>query len=946
MRLMEKWMSIAALLPLALNLQAQDHPAAFVWKDGAGSGRQETVLFRRTFQMNGDADTAFINLFADSRYHLYVNGTHLNFGPSRFYPEAPQYDTYDLAPYLLQGENVVAVEVLSNGTVTFQVPLSRGGFIAWGEVRSPSGTISFETPGEWRMQVPDAYDSEALRFSFACGPMEILDGRKQPPAWNRPGFDDSLWAGPVLLADQGYWGQLTPRVIPELTRDEVVPFELLGIYREQQRERIYSFFIKTPDNTREEYGAGKQMYAATYIFSPRDQEVEAGLWWGEHYLNGEGPLPVSGGEAGNPVRQNRKLKLKEGWNFLFIGYVAIWGGWDFYLSLPADADLVLSPHRQMADEAFILTAGPFEEGTRLFDPERDLKKDPEQLLSDVRYSWIPRENPARGRNPARDLVWHFTDLGRNLKKEDYRVDGFTFREPVTLVYDMGSKQLGTIFIEAEAAEGSTLDLGWSEDLNSLGLPNLYKRVQVNAGARFITSQGYRRYETFKPYGVRYFVVRIDPGDRPLALHRIGMVSQVYPFDRKGSFSCSNPMLNRIWEMGWRTLRVCAEDSYTDTPFRERGLYAGDAVPEYAITLATSGDSRLMKRSLMLFQQMYREQLTEGKQEGLNDFVLKTLLLLDWYHQATGDMEFVADLYPHYRSLMIHLLNRKNEQGYYPTDRVFIEWTKIDKSADLTAYQSLVARSFSIMSGLASELGMDQDAELFSDEADELSQTIRSLFWDQNAGAYRDGFKEGNPIDHHYPISSVYPMLFHLSPEDQKQQILEMLDRELQDIGEETRNRKITPYGSFYLFAALYDQGRADIAERFMLQYWSRMILQGDDTSWENFDIAGAEGGGQGTASHAWSGHPTYFLSTEVLGVKLGFSQPLDRNEIVIAPQSATLSWASGFVPHPAGMVGVDWHIRGERLEMEVTVPANVPYRVVPRGRLAELTLDLKVKIEN
>jgi hypothetical protein len=46
------------------------------------------------------------------------------------------------------------------------------------------------------------------------------------------------------------------------------------------------------------------------------------------------------------------------------------------------------------------------------------------------------------------------------------------------------------------------------------------------------------------------------------------------------------------------------------------------------------------------------------------------------------------------------------------------------------------------------------------------------------------------------------------------------------------------------------------------------------------------------------------------------------------------------------MVGVDWHIRGERLEMEVTVPANVPYRVAPRGRLAELTLDLKVKIEN
>lgn len=64
-----------------------------------------------------------------------------------------------------------------------------------------------------------------------------------------------------------------------------------------------------------------------------------------------------------------------------------------------------------------------------------------------------------------------------------------------------------------------------------------------------------------------------------------------------------------------------------------------------------------------------------------------------------------------------------------------------------------------------------------------------------------------------------------------------------------------------MLPAPYREGREDIAERFMVQYWSRMIHQGDDTSWENFDIGGERGGGQGTASHAWSGHPTFFLST-------------------------------------------------------------------------------------
>jgi len=940
------WFLMVGVTATISPLWSQHHPASFVWMDETGSGRQQTVLFRRSFELMERPEKAEIHLFADSRYHIYVNGIHLNFGPSRFYPAQPEYDTYDIAPFLDEGMNVVAVEVLSNGTLTFQVPLSRGGFIAWGAAEGNEERNTFETPGAWKMYVPNAFDSEAIRFSFACGPMEIFDGRHQPAGWNLPGFDDTGWKGPVPHADQQYWGALTPRTIPKLTQDEVLPLELLGIYPESREETYYSFFIKTPDDTREQYGSGNQMYACTYIYSPVDQQIDAGLWWGRHYLNGQGPLQVSGTERGNPVRQNRILDLKEGWNFLFIDYVAIWGGWGFYLAVPSDAGLVLSPDKNPEGGPFILTAGPFGEGVAIFDQEQDAQRPPQEVIQDERYGWIPRENLVRGGNPARDLVWRKATLDQNLKIDDYRTGGFDVPEPLLLIYDMGSKQLGRIFFEADANPGSIVDLGWTEDLNSLGLPYLYKRLQVNSGARFITSGGRRRYETFKPYGVRYLVVRVDPGMMPFQLHKVGMVSQVYPFEKRGSFTCSNPMLNRIWEMGWRTLRVCSEDSYTDTPFRERGLYAGDALPEYAITLVTSGDSRLLKRSLMLFQEMYRKNLLEGEEEGLNDFVLKTLLLLHWYDQVKGDREFLERLYPNYRSLMRHILERKNTAGYYSTERVFIEWTRIDKSADLTAYQVLIARSFSIMAGWASQLGYDADASLFSSEAGRLNRLISEHFWDPRSNAFRDGFREGIPIDHHYPISGVYPLLFGVCSEEQERQVLDMLDRELRDIGEESRNRKISPYGSFYLFGSLYKAGRADIAERFMLQYWSRMIHQGDDTSWENFDIGGEDGGGQGTASHAWSGHPTYFLSTEVLGVQLGFQGELNREEILISPQSETLEWARGRVPHPAGMVGVEWQIKGNRLVMNLTVPQGVPYRVVPRGRLAALTLDLNVKIEN
>ncbi len=152
---------------LAVTGYTQEHPAEFVWKDAGGTGRQQTVLFRRNLELKAKPLSASIHLFADSRYHIYVNGIHLNFGPSRFYTSHPEYDTYDLASYLKKGRNVVAVEVLANGTMTFQVPLSIGGFIAWGTVEDEDGSVSLETPGDWKMQASEAYDHEALRFSFA-----------------------------------------------------------------------------------------------------------------------------------------------------------------------------------------------------------------------------------------------------------------------------------------------------------------------------------------------------------------------------------------------------------------------------------------------------------------------------------------------------------------------------------------------------------------------------------------------------------------------------------------------------------------------------------------------------------------------------------------------------------------------------------------------------------
>ncbi len=914
---------------------AWEDNARYIWIHEKKEVRNEYVYFRNEFTLVEPANEAVIHLFADSRYHLFVNEIFVNFGPARAYPEHPEYDSYDISKYLQIGKNVIAVKALYNGIENFQVPNNRPGFIAWGSVKHTGGKISLETPGSWICKKSTGYDQNAVRFSFACAAMEIFDSRIERYDWKGIETDASGWQKPVVIADQDAWDKLSPRTIPHLTRKAITAKYVVGVYQINEKEDIYSFRIKTPDEARSDYYKGPSIIGYTYIYSPIDQEVEAGLWWGEYYLNGEGPLK---GLGENPPRSNRDpriFKLKKGWNFLNMHYGAIWGAWDFYMALPKSAGLHVSPSKTFDSESIFMTAGPL-----LGERNAEIKKfdrpfhSHEKLVKEANFAWQGQIRGGQTNNPALDMVWKCSD--KNLDYADWQTQDIQI-EPgpgTSVVFDIGGKTLGRIFIEVDAPEGTVIDIGFSEELYN-GKPWLFKRKMISAGVRFVGNGKANRFETFKPYGLRYLQVNITEHSRPATLKKIGVIEQVYPFEKIGSFQCSDPMFNAIWELGWRSLRVCAEDSYIDTPFRERGLYAGDMLPEYAITLAGSGDSRLVKRSLKVFHDKYKlvnfgnEEVAEG------EFPLINILTSKWYYDYSGDTEFVKLIYDGYKHLVDRWLASADENGICYLGRQFIEWTRIDKTAKLTATHSLLTRALEIIAEYARILGKTHEASDYKKSAEMVKQIVSTKFWDQQKQLFNDGYKDGQLCGKYYPTSNAWPLLYDCTTKDQAEKIIDYLEAQFRDIGEESRNRRITPYSSFYALAALYQHERADIAERFIRQYWTRMILGGDDTAWENFDSGD---GGQGTLSHAWSGHPTYFLTTEALGVNLGFHKEFDKNKIIISPQSENLSWAKGVVPHPLGLVVVEWRLEGSHLFLDYFSPEGAEVVVQPKGRLAGKTL--------
>ena len=180
------------------------------------------VCFRKSFVLDSIPESLPIDITADSRYKLYVNGVFVQKGPQKAMDLREWFvDDAEIARYVSNGENVIAVEVLRYGTSAANDSLLRtkvpclyvsgpglSGREGWKcRVRREVGVVTEDT-------VPSpiiAQESVQASAVFA--------------GWKKAAFDDSLWddavpAGPedVPIADAPF--NIVPRTIPQMKYEE------------------------------------------------------------------------------------------------------------------------------------------------------------------------------------------------------------------------------------------------------------------------------------------------------------------------------------------------------------------------------------------------------------------------------------------------------------------------------------------------------------------------------------------------------------------------------------------------------------------------------------------------------------------------------------------------------------------------------------------------------
>ncbi len=420
-------------------------------------------------------------------------------------------------------------------------------------------------------------------------------------------------------------------------------------------------------------------------------------------------------------------------------------------------------------------------------------------------------------------------------------------------------------------------------------------------------------------GFRFASVELAPDSLAAGL----MLPEAYDAapepERLGSFACSDERLNRIWEVGARTVGLCMQGQVWDGIKRGQTVWAGDLYPALDVIAAAFGPHPDLPASLDELRD--RTPLLGTWLSWMNGIPGYSLW---WIHcQAawfaySGDRPYLEAQRPYLVKLLGLIGAAIDAQGceHYEGWR-YLDWTTTeDPVAVHVGYEGLTALALRAADPLLALLG----------ESDAQARCLATL---DRLMAYQTpstACKQARALMVLGGLASARPAnLECLAPDPAA---------------------GLSPYLGYAVLEARALAGDHAGALDLIGRFWGAMLDLGATTWWEEFALdwaaqsdpidvpvgdprrdvhAGRSGNrrrGHGLSlCHAWSAGPTAWLSRHVLGV-----QPVEPGcqRVRVEPWLGPLDHAEGEYPTPHGPI----HVRHERrrdgsIASDVVAPEGV-----------------------
>ena len=111
---------------------------------------------RKTFELDEVPSRFIVHVTADNRYKLYLNGRFVSLGPARGDIYNWNFETVDLAPYLIKGKNVLAAVIwnYAEQKPVAQISFNQTGFLLQGNTEVETVV---NTDASWLCMKNEAY---------------------------------------------------------------------------------------------------------------------------------------------------------------------------------------------------------------------------------------------------------------------------------------------------------------------------------------------------------------------------------------------------------------------------------------------------------------------------------------------------------------------------------------------------------------------------------------------------------------------------------------------------------------------------------------------------------------------------------------------------------------------------------------------------------------------
>ncbi|MCP9755523.1 alpha-rhamnosidase [Lacihabitans sp. CCS-44] len=420
------------------------------------------------------------------------------------------------------------------------------------------------------------------------------------------------------------------------------------------------------------------------------------------------------------------------------------------------------------------------------------------------------------------------------------------------------------------------------------------------------------YRTF-----RYVEVKIETKDTALNLEDIFSTFTGYPFQQKAKLNTDKVEINQILNLGWRTARLCAMDTYMDCPYYEQLQYIGDTRIQAMVTLYNTGDDRLVKNALNLMDNSRKpEGITASRYPSVNQQIIPTFSLwyigmLHDYMMYGSDSTFVQNKLQGTRQIINYFEGFRDKEGSLKNlpNWFFVDWVKKwnrgmppigkDGSSALLDLQLLLAYKYA--ADLEKHKGMMAFSNLYEKQAKAFSAIIRKKYWDDSKKLFADT-PEKNIFSQHTNALAILAGV--------------VSGVETQALGKLLLSDKTLTEGSiyfkYYIHQALTKAGLGSDYSNW-LSIWHKNIELGMTTLGEDSEVEETR-----SDCHAWGASPNIEFFRVVLGIE---SASPNFKTVKIEPHLGGNRKISGEMPHPQGMISVAYDL--DKSEANINLPKNV-----------------------